>query len=113
MSRIRQIRESVDVKLDKLDAHADALEASLHHAEDQIRGRIERGKQQVHRALDTLKADIDKSKHLSETYKQKLQERIDELKVQIALGKAEARITTFDQDGTLWVEHPIYSQEMS
>lgn len=23
---------------------------------------------------------------------------------------AEARIATFDQDGTLWVEHPIYSQ---
>ena len=21
----------------------------------------------------------------------------------------EARIATFDQDGTLWVEHPIYS----
>src|SRR4030095_13863986 len=24
----------------------------------------------------------------------------------------EARITTFDQDGTLWVEHPMYSQVM-
>jgi phosphoglycolate phosphatase-like HAD superfamily hydrolase len=24
----------------------------------------------------------------------------------------EERIATFDQDGTLWVEHPIYSQEM-
>ena len=23
---------------------------------------------------------------------------------------AEARIATFDQDGTLWVEHPIYTQ---
>ena len=22
----------------------------------------------------------------------------------------EARIATFDQDGTLWVEHPMYSQ---
>ena len=22
----------------------------------------------------------------------------------------EARIATFDQDGTLWVEHPLYSQ---
>ena len=24
--------------------------------------------------------------------------------------KPEARIATFDQDGTLWVEHPMYSQ---
>ena len=24
----------------------------------------------------------------------------------------EERIATFDQDGTLWVEHPIYSQVM-
>src|SRR6476469_8598676 len=24
--------------------------------------------------------------------------------------RAEQRIATFDQDGTLWVEHPIYSQ---
>jgi len=23
---------------------------------------------------------------------------------------AEARIATFDQDGTLWVEHPLYTQ---
>ena len=22
----------------------------------------------------------------------------------------EARVTTFDQDGTLWVEHPMYTQ---
>src|SRR5262245_39315358 len=25
---------------------------------------------------------------------------------------AEARIATFDQDGTLWVEHPMYTQVM-
>ena len=24
----------------------------------------------------------------------------------------EERIATFDQDGTLWVEHPMYSQVM-
>src|ERR1700741_1782429 len=24
----------------------------------------------------------------------------------------EERVATFDQDGTLWVEHPIYTQEM-
>ena len=24
----------------------------------------------------------------------------------------EARIATFDQDGTLWVEHPMYTQEL-
>jgi len=24
----------------------------------------------------------------------------------------EARVATFDQDGTLWVEHPIYTQVM-
>src|SRR5271167_2889802 len=24
----------------------------------------------------------------------------------------QARIATFDQDGTLWVEHPLYSQVM-
>ena len=24
----------------------------------------------------------------------------------------EARIATFDQDGTLWVEHPLYTQAM-
>ena len=26
--------------------------------------------------------------------------------------KPEERIATFDQDGTLWVEHPMYSQVM-
>jgi len=47
MSRTRQIRESIDIKLDKLDAQAEALEATLHHAEDQMHGRIERGKQKA------------------------------------------------------------------
>ncbi len=91
MSRIRQIRESVDTKLDKLDVHADALEATLRHTEDHIRDRIERGKQEVHKALDALKADIDKSKQFSEAHKQKIRAEIDDLKVQIALGKAEGR----------------------
>ena len=26
--------------------------------------------------------------------------------------RAEQRIATFDQDGTLWVEHPMYTQVM-
>ncbi len=91
MSRIKAIRESVDSRLDKLDAHVEALEAALHHAENQIRGRIERGKQEVHQALDTLTADLDKSKQVSEEYKHKVRATIDDLKVQIALGKAEAR----------------------
>lgn len=91
MSRIRQITESVDTKLDKLDAHADALEATLRHAEDHIRVRIERGIQEVHIALKALRADIDKQKQFSEAHKQKIRADIDDLKVQIALGRAEGR----------------------
>jgi hypothetical protein len=90
MSRIRQIRESVDAKLDKLDARADALEATLRGTEDHIHDRIERGKQELHQALDTLKADVEKSKQFSAAHKQKIRAEIDDLKVQIALGKAEA-----------------------
>ncbi len=88
MSRVRQIRESVDTKL---DVHADAFEATLRHTEDHVRDRIERGKQGVHRALDALKASIEKSKQFTEAHKQKIHAEIDDLKVQIALGKAEAR----------------------
>jgi hypothetical protein len=91
MSRIRKIRESVDARLDKLDAHADAFEATLHRTKEGIDERIERGKQEVHRALDTLRADVDKSKQFSEAQKQKIRAEIDNLKVQIALGKADAR----------------------
>ena len=89
MSRIKQIRDSVDAKLDKLDAHADALEATLQHTEDHIHDRIERGKREVHKALDVLRADIDKSRQFSEAQKQKIRAEIDDLKVQMALGKAE------------------------
>ena len=78
-------------RLAKLDARADALEATLRRTEDQIFDRIERSKDEVHQALDKLKADIDKQLALSEARKQKIFTEIDNLKAQAALGKAEAR----------------------
>src|SRR5574341_508707 len=90
MSRIREMRESVLAKLAKLEARAEAFEAALRHTEDRISDLIERSKDEVHQALNKLRADIDRQLPLSEARKQKIFTEIDNLKAQAALGRAEA-----------------------
>ncbi len=93
MPRIKQFRETVDAKLVKLDARADAFEAALNRSKERVGERIKGGKQEVQRALDRLKAEVEKLKNMSEERKQKIRSGIDNLKVQLALGKAEASDT--------------------
>ncbi len=91
MSRINQFRETADAKLSKLNQRVDAFEAALHRTSAQVHERIHSGKQEVEQALHQLSAAIEQVQHLSADRKQRILTAIDTLRVQAALGKAEAR----------------------
>ncbi len=89
--RIEQIITSSDAKLDLLRAKAEAFDANLTLSKQKVRERVEQRKQALRDALDRFKAEIQRQEDLAAEKKQKLAAEIDELKVQIALGKAETR----------------------
>ena len=91
MSKIREIREAIDTKLDKWEASATALEAQLQQSKEQAVEELEVRKKRLNETLEGFKSEILKAKGLADEKKTEIQTRFDELQVQLALGKAEAR----------------------
>ena len=99
MSRMKELRASLDKKLDALEHQALALEAQLTQTKDQAMQRLEEHKQQLRDLLTQVQADVQKSKEMAEQAKTEVQGRLEHLQVQLALGKAEAR-DTFEEQRT-------------
>jgi hypothetical protein len=87
---IRQIRETIESQLAALAAKADALGAQLASGTHEAQERIERRMEGLRESLDHLKAELERQGGLADQSKKKLATAIDELKVQMALGKADA-----------------------
>jgi len=92
MSSVKEIRESADVKLSKLVARADALQATLEKSKGHA-DRIQPNQQEVRRALDQLKVGIDRHKDLSNERKQAIHSLVDTLNAQIAASGTASRET--------------------
>src|SRR5262245_25696039 len=92
MSSVKEIRESADVKLTKLGARADAFQATLEKSKDHA-NRIQPNQQEVRRALDQLKVDIDRHKDLSDERKQAIHSLVDTFNAQIAASETASRET--------------------
>ena len=92
MSSIKEIRESPDVKLTKLASRADAFQATLEKSKDHAE-RIQPNQQEVRRALDQLKAGVDRHKDLSDGRKQAIHSLVDTLNAQIAASATASRET--------------------
>ena len=99
MSRIKELRASINKKLDALEHQALALEAQLTQTKDQALQRLEQRKQQLRDVLKQVQAEVQKSKEVAEQAKAEVQAKLDHLQVQLALGKAEAR-ETFEEQRT-------------
>lgn len=99
MSRIKELRTSLDKKLDALEHQALALEAQLTQTKDQALQRLEQRKQQLRDLLKQIQADVQKSKEMAEQAKSEVQAKVEHLQVQLALGKADAR-DTFEEQRT-------------
>jgi hypothetical protein len=91
MSKIREIREAIDTKMDKWEASATAIEAQLQLSKEQAIEELEVRKKRLNETLEGFKSEIMKAKGLADEKKTEIQTRFDELQVQLALGKAEAR----------------------
>ena len=91
MSKIREIREAIDTKLDKWEAGATAVEAQLQQTKEQALEELEARKKRLKETLEAFKSEVAKAKGIADEKKTEIQARFEDVQVQLALGKAEAR----------------------
>ena len=96
MSRIKELRASIESKIDALEQQAQALEAQLTQSKEQAIQRLEQGKQQLQDVVTSVQADLKRSKDVADHVRVEVQAKLDHLQVQLALGKADAR-DAFDE----------------
>jgi archaellum component FlaC len=99
MSNIKEIKESADVKLDKLDARRTHFKPPWGGSESQIQERIEHRKREIPRTLDQLSSDIDQQKDLPDERKQAVRSLVDNLNEQIALSQTATQETLGSRGG--------------
>jgi hypothetical protein len=97
MSRIKELRASLDKQLDALEHQALALEAQLTQTQEQALQRLEQRKHQLRDLLKQVQADVQKSKEMGAQAKSDVQAKLEHLQVQLALGKMDARDTYEEQ----------------
>ncbi len=73
MSRIKEIREAIDTKLDKYEAEASAIESQLNLSKDKAIEKLETQKKQFADALTGFQAKINESKAIAQEEKTKIQ----------------------------------------
>ncbi|MEP7153090.1 MAG: hypothetical protein ABI856_15385 [Nitrospira sp.] len=93
MSRIKDLRGSIEKSIDALEHQALALEAQLAQSKDQAIERLEQGKQRLRDVVRAVQTNVEKSKEIAGHVKADVQTTLDHLQVQLALGKADARDT--------------------
>jgi len=91
MPRIKDLRASIDKKLDAWEHQALALEAQLTQTRDQALQRLEQRKVQLLDVLKQIQGSVQQSKEVAEQAKTEVQAKLEHLQVQLALGKADAR----------------------
>lgn len=97
MSRIEDLRASIEHRIDALEHQATALESQLMQTKEEAIQRLEQGKQQLRDVVTALQTEFRTSKAVVDVAKAELQARLDHLRVQLALGKAEADNTLEQQ----------------
>jgi DNA repair exonuclease SbcCD ATPase subunit len=91
MPKITEIRESIDKKLDRWEAGATAFEAQLQQTGEQALAKLEARKKTLKEALEKFKSEVAKAKGIAEEKKTGILAQCDDLHVQLALVKADAR----------------------
>ena len=91
MSKVREIRESFDKKLDHWEAGSTEFEMQLQNTTEQAPARLEIRRKILNEALEKFKSEVVKVKGISEERKKEMEEYFDDVEVQLALVKAEDR----------------------
>lgn len=91
MSTIKEIRQAVDVKLDKWEAEATALQAQLELNKAEVLERVEQQKSKLEQIAQSVSNKIDGSGRCAEETKSKIKASFQHLQVQLTLGAADTR----------------------
>jgi hypothetical protein len=106
MSIIKDIRASIDTRLDQLDAQAEALDAQLEGTREEALKRIEQQKENLVAALNRVEDLVEDSASAASG---ELRAAIDHLRVQLALGKADTSNLLSEQEQK--IRHAIHALE--
>ncbi len=91
MPKIREIRESIDKKLDHWEASAAAFETQLQQTKEQAQAKLEARKKTLNDALEKFKSEVAEAKGIAEEKKKEMHTLFGDLQVQLALSKAETK----------------------
>lgn len=89
MTSIKETREAIDSRLDKLQAKAESVSAQVKLTVDEINERIDEHEKKLSDATVNLLNKLDAM--VSGETMEKLERKVDRLEVQLALGAADTR----------------------
>ena len=88
MSKVHETRQSIDHQLDVWETKAAALEAQINLNREKGAARLQAAKQDLRNKLDAFKNQLENVPTLAEEKKQAVMDKLENLQVQLALGKA-------------------------
>ena len=91
MLNIRDLRQSMETKLDQWEHAALAIEAQFQSTKDEALSRVESQKKKMSAAAARIQQAMQKSTQIPDQAKHEIKSEIENLQLQLALGKAEAR----------------------
>ena len=91
MSKIKEIREGIDVKFEQWEAGAKAAETLLQQTKGQALEQYEGLKKGLSDTLAEFELQLEQARVTTNENIEEIQARFDELRLQLALGKAETR----------------------
>jgi nitrogenase molybdenum-iron protein alpha/beta subunit len=91
MPRFEDLRTSADRQTERLDAALDALEAQIDRSKDRAFEVVEEREQAYRASVDRFQGKVDELTGLAEDKRSAVRQKLDNLRVQLALGKADGR----------------------
>jgi phage-related minor tail protein len=91
MTTVKEMRTSIDQTLDRWNAAALALEENINATQAAVSERIQTQKEKAAEASEKLEKAIERAQQLPSDAREKIVGDLGHLKVQLALGKVEAR----------------------
>lgn len=97
MSKIHQIRQSVEHKLNEWEDMAEALELQLTLGRADALQRVDEQREKLRKLTEAMKPRLDALDAMSDEARARIQGALEHLQVQLALGRAETRDAYLEQ----------------
>ena len=97
MSKIHQIRQSIEHKLNQWEDMAEALELQLTLGRAEALQRFDEQREKLRAAATAMKTRVDAMESLGDDARRQVQGALEHLQVQLALGRAESRDAYLEQ----------------